>query len=75
MSKPIRAKLREIKKVYFKALSKQEKSFIRSLEHYVRTDGNGLIEEQQKARLNKIYRECRRKFDPRFVSGGLCSPR
>jgi hypothetical protein len=35
MSKPIRTKLREIKKVYFKALSEQEKTFVRSLENEI----------------------------------------
>jgi hypothetical protein len=72
---PLRSKFRQIKKVYFESLSEQEKKFMRSLELHIRRHGYDLIGAQQKATLNKIYRNCRSKFDPRYVRGGLCSPR
>jgi hypothetical protein len=73
---PIRSKFRQIKNsYYFQSLSEEEKKFIRSLEVHIRRHGYDLIKAQQKAKLNKIYRNCRSKFEPHFVQGGLCSPR
>jgi hypothetical protein len=72
---PIRSKFRQIKKVYFQSLSQEEKKFMRSLELHIRLRGYDLITAKEKATLNVIYRSCRSKFKPRFVQGGLCSPR
>lgn len=72
---PLRNKFREIRKAYFGVLSEEEKKFVRSLEHNIRRHGYDLIQAQEKAKLNRIYSECRKRIRPRFLRGGLCSPR